>query len=185
MPKITSRQQLLDTATDLFYREGIRATGVDTLAAVSGIGKMTLYRHFATKDDLIVAYLERSDQQFWDWFENAIAKAETPRQKILAFFQAVENLALNPTCHGCPFLNAAVDFPDPSHPSHRVAVEHKNAVRARFRDLATQANLSNPELLADQLLLLMDGAFMAVRLYGVDNPAVHVSKAAEALMSQA
>lgn len=182
MPKTSTRQQLLDTAAELFYREGFRATGVDTLAAASGVGKMTLYRHFATKDDLIVAYLERSNQHFWVWFENATATAGGPRAQLVAFFRALEALASQPLCYGCPFLNVAVDFPDLGHPGHQIALAHKQAVQARFRALAEATGHPDPALLADHLLLLMDGAFMAVRMYGVQNPATHVSKAVEALL---
>ncbi len=183
MAKTTSRQQLLDTAAELFYREGFRATGVDTLAAVSGVGKMTLYRHFAAKEDLIVACLQQSNVRFWEWFDIAIAGVESPRDKIIAFFRALEDLAVKPSCCGCPFLNVAVDFPDPAHPGHRVALEHKQAVRARFCELAASAGLAEPGLLADQLLLLMDGAFMAVRMFGTRNPAAQVSRAAETLIA--
>jgi AcrR family transcriptional regulator len=146
---------------------------------------MTLYRHFPSKDDLILAYLEQSDRQFWDWFDTATASADTPREKIMAFFRALEKQATQPTCHGCPFLNATVDFPDPTHPGRQAALAHKNAVRARFRELAEQAGHPEPAFLADQLLLLMDGAFMAVRLFGIDNPAAHVAAAAQSLLDAA
>jgi AcrR family transcriptional regulator len=182
MPKQNAREQLLAAAADLFYREGFRAVGVDTISAVSGVGKMTLYRHFSSKDDLIVAYLNEANAQFWAWFEKAVENAPTPRQKIVAFFESLAELASKPICHGCPFLNAAVDFPDPVHPGHAVALEHKNAVRARFRDLVEQAGYANPDRLADQLLLMMDGAFISIRLYGMDGPALYVARAAETLL---
>jgi len=182
MAESAPRQRLLETAADLFYRDGFRAIGVDTLCATSGVGKMTLYRHFPGKDDLIAAYLEESDRAFWRFFEGATAEAEAPRDKILAFFRALEGLVAQPACHGCPFLNAAVDFPDPTHAGHQTALTHKNAVRRRFRELAEAAGDAEPAKLADQLLLLMDGAFMAVRLFGADNPAAHVLDAAQSLL---
>lgn len=183
MPPRNTRQQLLDTAAYLFYREGFRSIGVDTISAISGVGKMTLYRHFASKDDLIVAYLQEANEQFWVWFEQAAAQAPTPQAKILAFFKALADLASKPTCHGCPFLNVAVDFPDPAHPGHAVALEHKNAVRARFREYAAQSGHPAPDQVADHLLLLMDGAFMSVRLYGTDGPAKEAARAAERLLT--
>jgi AcrR family transcriptional regulator len=185
MAESAPRQRLLETAADLFYRDGFRAIGVDTLCAASGVGKMTLYRHFPGKDDLIVAYLEESDRGFWRWFEGVTAAADRPADKILAFFRALEGLVAQPACHGCPFLNAAVDFPDPAHPGHQAARAHKNAVRSRFRELAEAAGYAEPAKLADQLLLLMDGAFMAVRLFGADNPAVHVAAAEQSLLAMA
>jgi hypothetical protein len=104
------------------------------------------------------------------------------RQRLRAFFKALEKLAKEPTCYGCPFLNVATEFPEQDYPGHQVALEHKQAVRARFRELAKQAGARQPERLADQLFLLMDGAFMAVRMFGTDNPAARVSQAAEGLI---
>lgn len=178
----STRERLLETAARLFFQRDYRSVGVDTIVAESGVGKMTLYRHFPTKDDLIAAYLKVTNEQFWAWFEEATAGASDPRGKLLAFFQSLEELASTPTCYGCPFLNAAVDFPEHEHPGHVVAVEHKQAVRARFRELAHQAGVSQPEALADQLFLLMDGAFMAVRMFGTDSPASKVAGAAQALI---
>jgi AcrR family transcriptional regulator len=179
----TPRKRLMETAADLFYRQGFRAVGVDTIAAESGVGKMTLYRHFESKEDLIVAYLEESHRQFWTWFETAMQPAETPADKLLAFFQALQDLTTKPSCHGCPFLNAVVDFPEADHPGHRVALTHKQSVRRRFLDLVTEARAAQPETLADQLFLLMDGAFMAVRMYGQAGPARETASAAQALLN--
>jgi AcrR family transcriptional regulator len=177
-----ARDLILETAAHLFFRDGYRAVGVDTIVAESGVSKMTLYRHFASKDELIAAYLHGVNDQFWAWFNAAVSTASDPRGQLLAVFGALEKLVGSPTCYGCPFLNAAVDFPEPEHPGHRISLEHKNAVRARFGELAAQAGAAQPERLADHLMLLMDGAFMAVRLYGAHNPAVHVSEAAAQLV---
>lgn len=182
----SARQRVLDTAATLFYRDGFRAVGVDAIVAESGVGKMTLYRHFPSKDDLIAAYLSEANLKFWDWAEAAMAPfANRPHRQLLAFFEALQELVSKPTCLGCPFLNAAVDFPEPGHPGHQVALAHKQAVRARFRELAQQAGARSPKTLADQLLLLMDGAFMAVRMYGppLANPAAGVSGAARVLIA--
>lgn len=183
MPKNNTREQLLATASDLFYREGFRAVGVDTISAVSGVGKMTLYRHFQSKDELIVAYLNQTNQRFWDWFEEVTASAAGPRQKILAFFSALAEQANEATSHGCAFLNCAVDFPDLNHPGHILSLRHKDAVRRRFRTLAAEANLPDPDGIADGLLMLMDGAYMSIRLYGPGSPATRVHQAAERLLA--
>jgi AcrR family transcriptional regulator len=179
-----SRQQIMDAAADLFYREGYRAVGVDTIVAASGVGKMTLYRHFASKEELIEAYLHDADARFWGWFDAVTAPfAGRPRQQLEAFFAAVAALAGQPACYGCPFLNAVVDFPAPDHPGHQVAVANKQAVRARFAELAAAAGAGAPELLADQLFLLMDGAFMAVRTFGPAGPAQQVAEGARLLLA--
>lgn len=184
MTKILSstRERLLETAARLFSQHDYRAIGVDTIVAESGVGKMTLYRHFPTKDDLIAAYLRDTNDKFWLWFDEAVSAADDPRGKLAAFFQALEKLATTPTCFGCPFLNAVVDFPEREHPGHVIALEHKQAVRSRFRQLAEAAGARDSAVLADQLFLLMDGAFMAVRMFGPESPALRVAQAARALM---
>jgi AcrR family transcriptional regulator len=179
------RDKLFQTAARLFYRHGYRAIGVDTIAAESGIGKMTLYRHYSSKDDLIVAYLRDSNELFWNNFEQITGAASTPREKLLAFFQALQNYVNDPACYGCPFLNVTAEYPDSDYAGHQVALEHKQSVRTRFRQLAKEAGVEKPEILADQLFLLMDGAYMASRTFGTKNPAVHVVEAARVLIDAA
>lgn len=182
--KKATRDIILETAAHLFFRDGFRAVGVDTIIKQADVAKMTLYRHFPSKDDLIVAYLQDTNEKFWAWFNESTAQGgEQPRAQLIAFFEALEKLVTSPQCYGCPFLNTVVDFPEDSHPGHQVALEHKKSVRARFHELAQQAGARAPNILADQLLLLMDGAFMAVRMYGINNPAAHVAEAAEALIA--
>jgi len=183
--EIAPKDQVFQTAARLFYQHGYRAIGVDTIAAESGIGKMTLYRHFPSKDDLIVAYLRDSDRLFWQNFEEITKEADLPRDKLLAFFKALEEYATTPACYGCPFLNVATEYPEPGHPGHQVAMEHKRSVRKRFRQLAKEAGTRKPDHLADQLFLLMDGAYMAARMFGPENPAAHVAEAARVLIDAA
>jgi len=183
--EITPKDKVFQTAARMFYRHGYRATGVDTLAAVSGIGKMTLYRHYPTKDDLIVAYLKDSNDLFWSNFEQMIADAPTAREKLLAFFEGLQDYVQTPACYGCPFLNVATEYPESDHPGHQVAMEHKQSVRARFRQLAKEAGAKEPGVLADQLFLLMDGAYMASRMFGAKNPAAHLAEAARVLVDSA
>ena len=183
--EIAPKDQVFQTAARLFYQNGYRATGVDTIAAESGIGKMTLYRHYPSKDDLIVAYLQDSDRLFWQNFEQITEQASSPREKLLAFFEALQEYVTTPACFGCPFLNVATEYPDTEHPGHQVAIEHKNSVRRRFRKLANEAGFTEPDLLADQLFLLMDGAYMASRTFGPKNPAAQVASAARSLIDAA
>ena len=102
--EVAPKEKLFQTATRLFYQHGYRAVGVDTIAAESGVGKMTLYRHYPSKDDLIVAYLQNSDEVFWDNFEQITKDALSPRDKLLAFFEALQEYVITPACYGCPFL---------------------------------------------------------------------------------
>jgi AcrR family transcriptional regulator len=180
-----AKDKLFQTAADLFYRKGYRAIGVDTLAAESGIGKMTLYRHYPSKDDLIVAYLKESDQTFRDRFEEVTKEAPTAREKLLAFFRSLQEYVTTPACYGCPFLNVATEYPEIHYPGHQVAMEHKQSVRRRFRQLAKEAGAKKPDVLADQLFLLMDGAYMAARMFGSENPAARLTEAAQVLIEAA
>jgi len=181
-PKPAARERILEAAGRLFLRDGFRAVGVDTIIAEAGVAKMTLYAHFPSKDDLIVAYLERANEQFWEWLDGASAGVDAPRARLVAMFDAVGKLANSPQCLGCTFQGTAAEFPDPEHPGHRVALAHKQAVLARLRALAREAGLRAPEALAEQLLLLMDGAWVAARMFGPHNPAGQVATAARALI---
>ena len=183
--EVTPKDKVFQTAARLFYQHGYRAVGVDTIAAESGIGKMTLYRHYPSKDDLIVAYLKDSNDEFWNYFEQSTKDVLAPRKKLLAFFQGLQDYVTTPACYGCPFLNIATEYPETDYPGHQVALEHKQSVRARFRQLAKEAGAAKPEVLADQLFLLMDGAYMASRMFGAKNPAAHVAEAARVLIDSA
>jgi AcrR family transcriptional regulator len=178
----SARERILDTASELFYRDGYHAVGIDTIVERSGIAKMTLYRHFRSKDELIAAYLERSNAEFMAWLEDAIAAVDDPRAKLIAAFDAVGKLATSTRCLGCTFQGAASEFPEMDHPGHRVALEHKRAVLERFASLARGAQLRDPDGLAAHLLMLMDGAWVASRMFGPANHAVSVVDAARALI---
>ena len=153
-------EHILDVAGALFHRRGFGAAGVDLIVRESGVAKMTLYRYFASKDDLIAAWLDRVDAQFWRYFETWAGPADRPaRDRLLGVFAGLETRA------------------------HDVARRHKEQLRARLRDLATQTGADDADALGDQLLLLMDGAFMAARLFGADDhPGRHVLGAATALV---
>ncbi|MEW5986725.1 MAG: TetR/AcrR family transcriptional regulator [Chloroflexota bacterium] len=183
MAELSTRQRILDGAGDLFFRQGYRAVGVDTIVKETGVAKMTLYRHFPSKDDLIVAYLEQVNQLLWEWFDQAIEPHQgRPREQLVAVFTALEKLVKSPQCHGCAFMMAASEFPELDSPGHQVAIAHKRAMWERFRDLAQAAGARRPEVLADQLLLLLDGSFAAVRMFGLDNPGANVREAAQTLI---
>ena len=177
-----ARERILATAEERFYADGFRAVGIDTIIARAGVAKTTLYHHFASKDDLIVAYLERSNRRFWEWFDSAVAGAPDARGRLVALFDAVARLAASPACRGCTFQGTAAEFPDQDHPGHRAARAHKDAVRSRLRELAAQADARDPDALADQLLLVMDGTFAAARMYGTSSPAAAAQAAAAALL---
>jgi AcrR family transcriptional regulator len=179
----SARDRLLDTASELFYRDGYHAVGIDTIVERSGVAKMTLYRHFPSKDDLIAAYLERANAEFWDWLDAELAGVEDPTQKLIRAFEGTARLATSPQCLGCTFQVAASEFPELEHKGHLVALEHKRRVLARLGGLARDARLRDPEGLAGQLLLLMDGAWVAARMFGPENHADSVAAGARALIA--
>ena len=183
--EVAPKDKVFQTAARMFYQHGYRAIGVDTLAAESGISKMTLYRHYPTKDDLIVAYLKDSNDLFWSNFEQITKDAPNASEKILSFFEGLQDYVQSPSCYGCPFLNVATEYPETDYLGHQVAIEHKQSVRTRFRQLAKEAGAKQLDILADQLFLLMDGAYMASRMFGAKNPAAHLAEAAQVLVDSA
>ena len=182
--KVTPKEKLFRTAARLFYQHGYRAIGVDTIAAESSIGKMTLYRHYPSKDHLIVAYLRNSNQDFWDQFEQITHDAPTAREKLQAFFEALQSYALSMECYGCPFINVAAEYPEADYAGHQVALEHKRSVLAKFQQLAEEAGARQPEALASALFLLMDGAYVAARMFGAspDSPAAALAETARQII---
>jgi AcrR family transcriptional regulator len=182
--KTSAKAQILETATRLFYQKGFRAVGIDTIIAESGVAKMTFYKHFPSKDDLIVAYLEASNQGFWTWCEGVMKPLEgKPSKQLEAIFEGVAKLASSPQCLGCTFTVAAGEFPDLDHPSHRAAKAHKEQVLARFETLAKAARLKHPKALSESLLMLMDGAWNAARMFGTGNYAAQVASAARTIIA--
>lgn len=180
------RDHLVDTALELFYRDGYHATGIDKILAESGVAKMTLYKHFKSKDELILAALRRRDERFRNWFMRAVERlGRTPRGRLLAIFDAVEEWYSNQECSGCMFINASAEFARHDDPIHAVAAEHKRLMLGYIRDLATAAGAENPEELAQNLMLLREGAVVLIQVTGKLDAARQARKAAAILVNQA
>jgi len=162
------RERVLAAASRLFAREGIRAVGVDRIAAEAEVGKMTLYRHFATKDDLVVAVLEGRDGPARAALRAAMEHAgEDPRARLLAPFAMLEPWFASRGFRGCPFMNASLELHDPGHPARAVARRHKAATRDAFAQAARAlpgVGDAGAEALADQLALLFDGAIAQAQM---------------------
>ena len=170
-----ARERILDTAAELFYREGIRAVGIDTIIAKSGVAKMSLYRNFESKDDLVCAYLERSMAQHGAWWDRVVARHPgDPRAQMKALFVALGHWIDHPKFQGCPFTSAAAELRDPANPARTLALAHKRMVRDRLHWVAAAAGADDPDRLCAQLQLLMEGAYAAGRALdlGPDNDAV-------------
>lgn len=158
---LSARERILEVAFRLFYANGIRAVGVDTVIAESGVAKATLYKHFASKDELVLAYLEKADRAWREKLEAAADDAgEDPRAQLVGLFDAVVSTCRSQSYHGCPFINTAAEAVQGSA-AHARTIEHKRAVRAWIRSLAQSAGARDPDALALSLTLLLDGALAA------------------------
>lgn len=176
-------ERILATASELFYREGARAVGVDEIVARAGATKPSLYRAFESKDHLIAAYLAGEGEGFWRYFNTAVAAHPgDPRAQLLAFFDALTQRAQRPGYRGCALTNAAVEYPAPDHPGRAVSVRHKQDLRDRLRDMTKAMDARKPKKLADALLLLIEGVYVSSQLFGADGPASAARGAAEALI---
>lgn len=164
-PSATLRQRILDTASNLFYREGVHAVGVDLVVKESGIAKTSLYRHFGSKDALVAAFLEREDADFWSqWGAIADRHRDDPEAELEAYLDWMEQRLRRPDYRGCPQLNVAAELPDPQHPARKVAEAHKEKMRRHLSALAGRMGLTRPDQLGAQLALAFDGAFISAPL---------------------
>jgi AcrR family transcriptional regulator len=178
------RDRILDTATDLFYQEGVRAVGVDLIVERSGVAKTSLYRHFKTKDDLVVAMLERDDAGYWSHWDRVAAEVKgDAEQEIRAQVEWIARDIAEPKYRGCPFINVAIEFPAPDHPARAVAVRHKNELRRRLLALAKRIGVQKPAELTDQLVLVIDGAYVNGQLIRQKGPAHSLVGATLALLT--
>jgi AcrR family transcriptional regulator len=179
--------RVFEVASDLFYRESIRAVGVDTIVKQAGVAKISLYRNFDSKDDLIVAYLENRNADYWRNVDQILAtKGSDPRAQLRALIDYVGGRTTTPGYRGCPFINYASEFPDASHPGHQVVDENKREMRRRLVNLTKTIGALRPAQLADALFLLIEGAYASSQtLGGRSGPAANLFWAAEALIQAA
>ncbi len=153
------REDLIDAAMKVFYRSGFHASGLDKILQEGGISRMTLYNHFESKDDLIVAALKKRDRLFREELTAFVeARSDDPIERIDAIFAYTEHWCGSPGFAGCMFVNVAAEYPDPNCEIRKVAADHKLHIFRYLRDLCTQSGVSDPEALGGQLAILLDGA---------------------------
>ncbi|MET0511762.1 MAG: TetR/AcrR family transcriptional regulator [Thermoleophilaceae bacterium] len=159
----SARERILNTAYDLFSRHGIRAVGVDRIIAVSGVAKMSLYRHFRSKDELVIAFLEQREQRWTKDFILAEAerRGHTGAERLLAIFDVFDDWFHEPGFEGCSFVNVLLEFDDREHPVRRASVEHLANIRDFLREFAKEAGAGDPEALAREWHILMKGSIVA------------------------
>ena len=180
------REKILHVASELFYRDGIRAVGVDTVVAESGAAKTTLYRWFPTKDELVAAFLERENRDFFaHWDKVAASHDGRPREELSAHLKWLASYITGPRYRGCPFLNMAIEFPETGLPGRAICHANKSELRTRLLALAKNIKARSPDALADQLVLLIDGAFANSQVLGKKGPVRALTEGGEALIAMA
>lgn len=152
---------MLAAACRLFYREGLRAVGVDRIVAESGVAKMSLYNHFGSKDELIVAYVADAREGWERWLEREVeAPGGEPRERLLLVFDVLAAWFRQPDYRGCPLVNAALELADAGHAAHAMCAEHRRELHAYLARLADEAGLARPDELAGELQLIVEGAIV-------------------------
>ena len=180
------RQRILDTASRLFYERGVRAVGVDLVVDESNVAKTSLYRHFRTKDDLIVAFLEREDVEFWgQWDEVSARHADDPMGEIEAHMRWIGKRLTRANYRGCPQINVAAEFAEAEHPARKVSRRHMQAMRKRLAELARRFGAARPSDLAAQLGLLINGAFVSASMLAPDEATRVLLASARAMLAAA
>ncbi|QWI73010.1 TetR/AcrR family transcriptional regulator (plasmid) [Bacillus mycoides] len=178
------KTHILDVATELFYRDGIQATGVDKIVAEAGVAKMTMYNHFPSKDDLVLAYLEKRDKEWRSWFEQSVNElATTPKDKIIAIFDVLDSWFKCPDFNGCAFLNTAAEFTGVSHPFHEASHKHKKLVKEFILDIVKSTGILDYKEMADCIYFLVEGAIVTELLYQKGDSAVKAKVGANLLLS--
>jgi AcrR family transcriptional regulator len=184
-PTLT-RARILDAAARLFYRRGIRAVSVDEVAETASVTKVTVYKHFRAKDNLVASCLHMLDDRFFAWFVNEVeGSSDDPDERLLAVFDVLDRWFRRRGFRGCAFINATVELAESTHPAHTAVLAHKGRSRAYFRELAVAAGVDDPDLISDQWMLLSEGATVTALVEDDRDAARRARQAAEALLAAA
>jgi AcrR family transcriptional regulator len=180
------RERILDMAATLFDERGIQAVGMQQIIDSVGCGKAVLYREFPTKDDLVVAYLERYTAT-WDRVRERVAQEHRgdPAAQLVAVVRWTTEQAVMPSYRGCPVHNTHAEFPDPGHPAHAMALRYAERIRSAMTEIAREAGAADPHTLADRLVLVIDGVNVSGATLGNDGPAQAAVALAEDLVRTA
>jgi AcrR family transcriptional regulator len=178
------RDRIFDTACELFYRHGIRAVGVDAIAGEAGTNKMSFYRSFASKDELVTEYLREQQREFWNWWNRVIAPhAGNPRRQIEALFEAHLEHVEESDCRGCALGNAAAEMSGDNDALSLLVREYKHQVRSELRKMTREMGARDSDALGDALMLLMDGSYFTRLVFpGATGPVVSLLDAVRVLI---
>jgi len=182
----TKRDELVRKALAAFYRNGFQATGMDRLAVETGVSKTSMYKHFRTKEELILAALRLRDEQFRNLLTRRLeALADTPRGQLLALFDVLGEWFAQDDFRGCMFIKASAEYQERDHPIHVQSAEHKRLLFVHARKLAEAAGASDPVALARALMLLQEGAIVTAHLGYTKDPAGDAKASARVLIAVA
>lgn len=178
-----ARVRILDTASELFYRRGIRAVGVDTIVEESGVAKMTLYKHFSSKEVLVEAVLARRGENWITMLRERVgALSPEPKGRLSAVFDVLEEWFRTPNFRGCIFINTALETADRENPVSRACLDQKRRVRGLMVELAELTGARDPRALAEQVMLLCEGSTVAAAMWGLAEPVRRAKQAAKILI---
>lgn len=183
-PPKSGRGRLIHAAIQLIYRRGVQAVGIDQVIAEAGVTKSTFYKHFESKDEMLIAAIKLRDE----WEDKAFAEAvrelggDDPRAQLLAFFDVLDIWFNDPDFHGCQFINVAAEFPNPSDPIHQAAAQHKQHCHEGFRGMARDAGITDPDAFADQYTALVEGTLILRQVHGRNDAARVIKPAVKRLI---
>ena len=177
------REELVRKALDIFYQNGFHATGMDMIVRETGISKTSIYKHFRTKDDLILAVLRLRDEIFRNWLYRRIEEtAQTPKQQMIVLFDAMDEWFTLPEFKGCMFIKASAEFQEPDNPIYVQAAEHKRMLYEHFAEVAQKAGATKPKELSRDLMLLVEGAIVMAAMGVFSDAAGDAKRAATSLI---
>ena len=184
MASSSKREQLIETALELFSRQGFHAVGIDAILEKSGVAKKTLYNHFKSKGELILAVLRYYDERFRNQFMRSVeSRSDSPIGRLLAIFDVAEELIGRKDFNGCLFVGAAGEYPEEGTPIRNTCKESKNLMLDYLSQLAVQAGARQPKDLAQQLMILLEGALSLAKIHKSPLSAVQAKKAGKVLIN--
>ena len=183
-PPKTGKGRLVHAAVQLIYLHGVQAVGIDQIIASAGVTKSTFYKHFESRDELLICAVRQRDEWEGKAFDDAVRElgGDDPRAQLLAMFDVLDIWFNDPDFYGCQFINAAAEFPNPHDPIHEVAANHKRQGRDWFRDLAKRAGIADPEAFADQYTALVEGTLILRQVHGRNDAARVIKPAVERML---
>lgn len=175
VPSAQAQEYILQAAGELFYREGIRAVSVDAVVERAGMNKMSLYRQFSSKDELILAYLDRQSKEFWEEWEASLAKhPHQPRKQLIQLFTDLAGKSSVSGYRGCCFNHIAIEFPDAEHPARQLVFTHKKVLIQKLTELTKAMGVTDPAILVHSLALWIEGTYTASQTFGAGSDTIRM-----------